>query len=606
MVAVLLVVAAGVLPQDTAARLVRQAQRAEADYELVARTRAPVTFERGGTNCDELVGRFCLTFDRRGEAPELPPEPPAIGEARDRAIQALSRAAGAAPRDGRTARGLVRLLVEAHEDSAAVSAAGRYAAAAGDSWGELLLGFAQHAAGDDTAAARHFRAGLADLPERERRRLDPEHLLSRDEAHALGRLDSTARAGYQAALWKLGDPLYLTPGNEVLAEHQARYVWVRMLAELPLVHDMTSWHSDLEELTFRYGTPIARQRVPARMWEDADGIVEHFDSTALAFLPESLLTVGVRPTPPPGETWTLADPVARSGYAARMVRRVAPLLVQVTRFPLADSVVLRVDGALPLDSLARAAGPDSVRVGLFILEGWHRLLRGDTSVVRTATGLVRPRGDTARFTLSVTLPPGQYVYSAEAIESGSRLAGRARYAVTLLAASPGGPPFRTVMLSDVLLARPFRRVLPRGRDAPGLHGLSEPVASPGDTLGLYAEASGLAPGPFRVALDVTRVDAPPVATRVLGWLRARLGGSRPDPGVRLSWMVDSPAAGPVGLGDGTSPEDEAAARGADAAIATDLVLPRLPAGLYAVRLRVTAANGASTSSRRILRIHPVP
>ncbi len=573
-----------VVAGDSAAALIRRARRAETKYELLARIRAPVTFTSGsGDHCDEIVGRFCLHFDSDDEEKPPTPEPAAAVTARVEAVAALERAAAYVPGERRTARALVRLLVESRRDSAAVEAARRHASAAPGVWAELLLGFALHAAGDDTAAEGHFSWGLSALPERERRRLRLDAQLSPPEAAAMRKLAGSARQGYEAALWKLGDPLYLTPGNEVRGEYLARYVWGRMLAEVPLVRGMTTWGDDLEELTARYGVPRSRERVPARSFEGQDGLVEHYDQAQLPFLPESLLTVGVRPTPPPGEKWALDDPRARSGFAPVTVRRMVRMPVQVTRFPAGDSVVLRVDGALPLDSVARgAAGADA---GLFILPSPEALLQGDTAVLRATAATAPALRDTAWLTLSVALPPGRYVYSAEALDRSTRLAARARYLVEL----PAPPPDSAPLLSDVLLAHAFARRLPARRDDPVLRALAEPVVSAGDTLGLYAEAGRLAgTGPYRVQLELGPAGPASALARLGGWLRERLGGSAPEQGIRAAWTADAPPAGET----------------APVALATDLVVPRLAPGLYVVRLDLTGASGASATTRRLLRVLP--
>lgn len=568
-------------PTDSGPALIRRARRAEAQYELVARTRAPMTLSGGsGQNCDEIVGRFCLVFDDEDKETPPPPEPKEATRARLEAVQALERAAAVVPAEPRVARSLVRLLVESRRDTAALDAARRYAAGSPGLWAELLLGFALHAAGDDTAADLHFARAFPQLGPRERRRLHLERLVSREEGAALTRLDSAARAGYEAALWKLGDPLYLTIGNEVRGEYLARYVWGRMYSELPVVRGMTSWGDDLEELTLRYGVPTARERVPGRSFFDQDGMVEHYDPAQLPFLPESLMTVGVRPAPAPGDRWTLEDTRARSGFAPVTVRRMIPLPAQVTRFPAGDSIVLRVDGVLVLDSVAR--GATTADAGLFVLPGPEALLHGDTAQVGAAAAPTPVVRDTAFLSFSTTLSPGRYVYSAEALERRSRLAARARYLVELHA-----PPAGVPALSDVLMAKPFARRMPARHDDARLRGLPEAVVVPGDTVGLYAEAGGLAgAGRYRVELTFGPSGAPSIAGRLRDWLRARAGGGAPT-GVRLAWSGDAP------------PEGEKA----PVALATDIVVPRLPAGLYALRLDVTnGATGATATTIRVVRV----
>lgn len=593
---------------DSIRKLLRRARRAESEYELLARTRAPVAFAPGSADrCDEIVGRFCLRFDpnERDEPPK--PEALAVTRARVAALDALEQAARAAPADARTARGLVRLLVESRRDSAALVAARRFDATGPGLWGELLLAFALHAAGDDTAAVPRFDSALPQLSDKERRRLRIDYLVSPDEESAYKHLDPTRRAGYEAALWKLADPLYLTPGNEALGEHLARYVWTRMLSELSLVQGMTSWGNDLDELTFRYGVPTSRERIePAiPLLAERLGMIEHYDPAQLAFLPESLLTVGVRPTPPPGEKWPLDAYNARSGYTAETVRHMLPLAIQVTRFPAGDSVVLRVDGAVALDSAARSAdsvaasgyaaadehAPGAAVAGLFLLPGPDALLRGDTALLRFTAAPAALARDTASLSLALTLPPGRYVYSAELLERGTRLAARARHLVEL----PAPPPAGTPALSDVLVARPFARPLPQRRDDPGIRARPEAAAVPGDTLGLYAEVSGLTGGPdghYRVELALSRTGEPPPPLRLWSWLRQRLGGAPPSSGVSLTWTGQLPPG---------------AAGAAPVALATDLVVPQLPAGLYTLRLRVVdGGTGAAASTDRALLVRRVP
>ena len=330
-----------VLPAQDSAALLKKAHRAEEHYETVVRTRAPTSYVRPRVGrCDEVIGRFCLTYDEPDEERDPPPEPPPVRSAREQAVQSLAAAASASPKDAYSARALVRLLVQSHRDSAAVEVARRISASSPGPWADLLLGFALHAAADDTAAVVRLERGMAALPARERRRVRIEPLLAGPEVKRLTHLDSVARVGYEAALWKVADPLYLTPGNEVRAEHLARYVWSRMLAEVPRVAGNLPWGNDLEELTLRYGAVTWRERIPAIQWSDRDSYVEHYDRAQLAFLPESLLTLGIRETPTPGQSWTLESKRARSGYVPTTVRRVVPLLVQVARFPAAiESVV---------------------------------------------------------------------------------------------------------------------------------------------------------------------------------------------------------------------------------------------------------------------------
>ncbi|HET9985227.1 MAG TPA: hypothetical protein VFQ38_16615 [Longimicrobiales bacterium] len=575
-------------PQDSAA-LVKAAKRAQAQYEYLARSRAPIRMAPSGRQpCDEVVGRFCLFFDSNERDTPLPPEPLPATRARKEAVVALTRAAERSPMEARVARSLVRDLVEDGRPAEALQAARRFAWATADTlWGRLLLGFALHAVEEDTAAEREFAAAVPRLPERERKRLRIDALLSPDERARVRRLEGTARASYEAALWRLSDPLYLTPGNERWVEHVARYVWSRMLEEAPVVTGMLSWGDDLEELTLRYGVPRGRERTPSfGMGFEPDRLVERYDPASLAFVPESLLLAGVRGPPDPGAPWEAEALRSRTGYAPSAARKVVHLAHQLSRFPAGDSVVVRVDASLPLDSLAEGAA--TAPAGMFVLPGPAALLRGDTaevSEVRARASAV-DSGHALAVTMQATLPPGSYVYSAEALEPRSRLAGVARHSVVLLARA-GRPA-----LSDILVAFPFPAgAAPKGRDDAALRGRGNLAIDVGETVGLYAEVSGLAAAPgdirrYRVQLELVPLEAPPAPARAVSWLARALGlakgGTRQ---VRLAWSGEAPATlQPVVL-------------------TTNLELPRVSPGLYGLTVTVTdAVGGGSARSERHIRI----
>ncbi len=572
-------------PQDSARALRREAKHAESRYERLTRRLAPRTLGGGSHEpCDEVVGRFCLRFDPDERSTPLPAEAPAAVAARLDAVRRLERAAEAAPRNGAMAGALVRHLVEMDSAGAAVAAARRFAAASPDTaWAPLLLGFALHAAGQDSAAEAYFDGAAARLSEEERRRLRPDVLLPGEERHALGRLGPDARLRYAAALWRLSDPLYLTPGNEVRAEHVARYVWCRILADVPVVTDMTSWGWDLEELTMRYGVPRGRSR-EVGFGAEPDALIERYDPAALAFVPESLLSVGIRATPPPGTPWPLEARVAHTGYAPATFRLMLPLAPQVSRFPAGDSVRVRIDATLPLDSLPR--GVRRVRTALFVLPDDSALLRGDTALRAHVARLVETGDDSAHVALEATLPPGRYIYSIEALSEDGRLALRARHSVHLETAPPPGRP----AVSDPLIAAPLPAgVTPAGRQDPRLRPRGGLDLTTGDTIGIYAEVSGLAAGRdgrprYAVDLWLERLGHPSLPGRAIRWLGRRLGlGSEHRP-IRLGWQAEGDDAG----------------RGT---VAVSLPLPAIPADLYALHLEVTdRTTGGRTAVSRVVRV----
>jgi hypothetical protein len=561
---------------DTAA-ILREARRAERTFERLARERVPMTHLSFTGRCDEVVGRFCLSFAASaGALPAPVPEADVVIHARREAVEALRAAFSLAPHQFEVTGPLVRYLVEDDRAAEAASAARAYLALSRDTlWGSLLLGFAQHAAGHDTAAARLFSDGLARMEPAHRERVeDLRWLLSWDEQRHYRRLDPAARQAYAEAFWRLADPLYLTPGNERQAQHIARHVWSRMLERAPRVAGMFRWAEDLEQLTVRYGIPVGRFRSMGRTVFDDPSLVERYDPEMLAYAPDALHTRGVPPTPLPRESWPLEQPRARSGYAPHTIRRIVPLDHQLSRFPAADGVLVRLDGVLALDSAAAAAGGAvEVETGLFVLDSTYAMIAERRASVSAA-------GDSVHLSWRLRLPPGEHVYSLEALEPETRLAGRARYAVTL--ERPAG-----LALSDAVVARPFGDAArPASSADPALHPLPGLVLDPDARIGIYAEVHGLAPDDggvvrYRVELARRQADERTIPAQVVRWLGRRLGLAGDGVEPTVSWSAEG--------------------RPGVAVIALDVDMGGASAGLHAFELTVTdVVAGAGVSTTRIV------
>src|SRR5690606_15871477 len=353
-----------------------------------------------------------LRFDT-GDPRPIPPEVPRVVQARRDAVETLRRAFAAMPGDLRIAGSLVRYLVEDGRAEEAISAAEAFAWATADStWKELLVAFGMHARGDDSAAELRFAEGIAQLPAEEARRLERvDVLLGPGEERLYREMDEAEQRRYERELWAAADPLYLTPGNEARAEHFARHVWARLLSQAPVVFGMVSWGKDLDELTVRYGVPAGRER-DVSSWSLDVRMVERFDLNQLAFVPERLRSEGLGEAPAPGAPWTPENPRARSGYAPATFRLLRPFAHQVTRFPAGDSVVLRVDGALALDSVAlEGSGTGrAAAAALFVLDSTY----SHVAVRRERVTSVR---DTLFVSFEAALPAGVFVYSLEALEA---------------------------------------------------------------------------------------------------------------------------------------------------------------------------------------------
>jgi hypothetical protein len=568
-------------PADSVNLLRRAARRAEAAFERIARQRAPLTFASYGGRCDEIVGRFCLTYDSR-DLPEPAPEAEPVVLARRQAIEALRQAFSYAPESFEVTGPLVRYLVEDERAGEAVSAARAYLALSNDTtWGALLLGFALHAAAEDTAATRWLELGVSRLPERERAHIENvSWLLAHDENREYRRLDDELRRSYHDAYWTLSNPLFLLPGNDRRNEHLARHVWSRILARAPVVVDAVRWGSDLEQLTVRYGTPRSRQRAMGPRPGEST-MIERYDAANLPYTPERLQRAGLPTTPEPGEAWELENPRARSGYSSVALRQLQPLDHQLTRFPDGDEVVIRVDAAVVLDTVAAAAHDTvpadarTVRAGLFLLDSLYSFVHGETREYPAT-------GDTIRTHFRAIVAPGRYVYSAEAFEPATRLGARARYAVD-------AERMDGVRLSDILVSEPFSGdSLPRTREDGQLRPLASLTVDATDTIGIYAEASGLAAGPdgrARYRVEVTRLrERGSLPGEVVAWLGRRLGigGDRTQP--RVAWTAE-------GWPDVINP------------IAIDLSFPGARSGLYVLELTVAdLVSGRRQSTLRPVRV----
>src|SRR5262245_16064270 len=449
--------AAQTAAQTDSARVRREMQSRALEYERSLRRYAPYWPSSVPSQCDEYVGRFCLFYDA-GTGPTLPAEPKAIVRARDRAITAFTAALALWPGDTLVAAPLVRVLIEGKRAADAVAAARRFVAASPDSiWPPLLLGFALQAEGATAEAQSSFAAALSRMRPSERDDwLDVRYLLAPSERPRYRELKGDVRARYEGHLWRLADPLYLTNGNESQSEHMARQVYARILSRAPVVLGSLSWAADLDELTARFGVPGARTQDFNRAATSVEpAITEHYDPAQLTYVPPELLESDGIKLFEPGAAWPYDTIRARSGYAPTTVRRMNVLEHQISRFPLADSLILRADFRFPFDTAVKL--PARVEMGLFVLDSAYQ-------VVRSARDTITVSSDTAFATISLRLPRSGIAYSLEARELNSRLAARARYLLPL-------PLISRPVLSDVVILSARDDVPPRSRESPAFRPL---------------------------------------------------------------------------------------------------------------------------------------
>jgi hypothetical protein len=498
--------AAAQTPDTT--QVFRTARRAESDYEGSIRRFAPfLSRASAGGVCDEVIGRYCLTYDV--EHYELPAEPRVISEARDHAISALGAAAAIAPGRPAIVYPLVRFLVRAGRADHAVPIAQAYARTReGSPDGAMVLAYALHEARRTEDALHAFETWLGGLPVRERARIESLEWVS---AAALMETDR---------VWRYADPLYITPGNELRSEHLARHALSRMLKQRR-VSAAGSWGSDDEQLTIRYGYPYlsTRSHRSGSMGMN-ETLSDHWNPSQRTYIPPRLDSALAMPARV-DTIWPLDSLMSRSSHTPPTIRTMHVLEHQAFRF--GDS--LRITGVVRTDSLTK--GPMLATV--FLL---------DSALNEVAAVTESPChrclvGDSALLDLRLAVPGTARFYSAELYDPVSRFAARARYRLDPAAASS------TIALSGLRIEA------------------SRPVVEVGTRPGLYAELTNRTAErrTARVELETRLLDRPSAMVRAAGWVGEKLGVSTRQTPARLSWEVEidaghtTPLPLTLGMGD---------------------------------------------------------
>jgi hypothetical protein len=539
--------------QGDSAALLRQARRAQAEFERIRVLQLPLGLGSPIGECDERIGRFCYWHDASTDS--LPAEPAAVRRGRERLLRVLDSAARAIPGDDWLAGQRVRYLVEAGRPAEALAAA--RACRAERWWCEALEGFAHHAAGDFPSADSAYRSALLDMPADERCRwTDLSAVLSEPLRRHYRRLSCAERAAFEARLWWLAQPLWARSGNDRRTEHFAR----RTMAKL-LRHAWSPYGSlggeDLTELIVRYGWPEAWAQVARGSSIGSErSVVGHEREPAYRFLPDAAQFDSRRPADEP-----LTDPRPRERYAPTYAATFTALEPAFAQFRRGESTLVVAAYDLTRDSLFRDVTLDVALV----------LARDE----QAAPYVVRRAGAEPAGVLVAAAPWGPAVLSLELIASPERRTARARSGALAKPSTEGD-----VIVSDLLLFDPPDSV-PSELDAvlPHVHG---PAALPrGSRIGLYWEAYGLAAEGELLATVVS------VVPERIGWLRRAVESvglvSRSRP-VRLEWTEQG------------KPQGGIAAR----ALVVDL--SPLSPGRYRIELDVTAAGRSTASASRAIRI----
>ena len=517
---------------------------------MIRRRHLPWTWYSSGGNCDERIGRYCLTYsDDDGDEDDWrpPPDPEPVKRARARLLEHLDGAAARVPGDSWIAGQRIRYHLEAGQQPEALRAAGECRAARW--WCLALAGYVRHLSEDFVAADSLFDAALAAMPAKQRREWsDLSVLLGDGDWRAYRRAEGAMRDSLDRRLWWLADPLWTTPGNERRTEHFARHV-IDELQDRARSTEGSSWGYDLRELLIRYGWPVGweRMRTPVPS-QGTPPMIGHYASRARRFIPPAKALAD--PTGVSPDDWSVKVKRARSEFSPSYAAWSDSLQHQLAVFRRSDSLLLVAAYDLAADTAARGpvdaaliAAPDE----------------------RTAPRIAQRPGGGLTGALQLVAPPAPTVLSLEVLARGdSARASRARFGFRPPAPAPG------FALSDILLlgaANP----LPRELDGAAQVARGSTRVRSRERVGLFWEVYGVPEGTetLQVSVRLTRDGR--------DWLR------RTRTPVELSWQ-DQVAARPI-LGRSLL-----------------LELPELPPGRYTLEVAVAPEGGQRATSSRVLEV----
>jgi hypothetical protein len=527
-------------------RDLKAARAAQASFEFARRSNLPEGFGSSG-RCDVQLGRYCWWYD---EFPiKLPPEANSIVRRRADLIATLDSLGELHPGDD----WIVGMRVHYRIDGRAPASADTVARAcrATSWWCLALVGYASHLLGNAAAAESAFTGALEGMPDDERCKWrDISVLLPPNTRHYYEGLSCAARQDVEDRYWILGRPRLSVDGNEWRAEFYVRRLQAR-LANRSATPQAGAWGRDGEELLLRYGWPVGWSKVE-RMGSvvPEQSVIGHDPSPSFNFAPDEALYDTAASAQ--NDAWDMKIRTAESRFAPRLVKRVAPVGMQIARFRRGDSTLVVSAFKASDDSLV-AAGP--AVLGVTLADG----------TVRT----IQAAGSSGTATLMLERSP--LLAGIEVADTTTSTLARSRALLRPFARGNG------LAVSDLLL-------FSAEEGAPESITAALERAFPGDTLyrerpiGVYWETYGVAEQgeELDVAVTVERIDR--------SWLRGvrqKLKLSDPDSPLRLHWSDARPAA--VG---------EVLPR------AISLKLGNLEPGKYRITMALGRADGVSATASR--------
>lgn len=506
---------------------------------------------------------------RRGLWRDGSPQVEAALRAQDRAASHLDRALDADPSRLQAHRLRLRLyLLDDPAGQFGEAAAAALAALPLSADAHLWAGLAARRAGRLDDAERAFRAGLARLPDADRRVFESPARFVRPDDHAAWTADSAA---WSEQFWRARDPRLLTPVNERWQEHVTRLLTADLLYAFG---ETRGWDTARGDLFVRYGAPRFEggemTLAPGGLvytWFYPDVSFSFHDLTASG---EVYLTSSAEGEDSATRARTWAH---TTGETFTPTPPTIPLVAQASVFRGTDG---RQDVVV---AYSVPTGHDGrLRTGAFLLDS--------TAAPRAQAVRTHDRVPSQAATLSVE--PGAYTVAVEAEHSATGAYGVVRSDLRVRDLHASG-----LVLSDLLLAT-------ASDDEPGaapvgwvrrgdvrLQPAPQAVVATDAPLVVYAEAYGLARDEGRTRYTVEARVEPVDRAGVVRRLGRLLRGRRPPPGVAVAF--------------------DAAGDAADEAVRLDLDLTALAPGSYTLTLTVRdlVAGRDRSATRRVLLDPPV-
>jgi len=515
--------------------------------------RSGLRFYNGGADakCDVNFGGNLCYWNNNGDVPP-PDERNDAKLERLELLQTLKRAQAADPSDDWVGGMRVRYAIEARQlDTAAIAAA---ECRGTPWWCSALQGLAAHIANRHEASAQAFTRALSEMPTAQRCEWTDLTWWLEPQSHAAyAAIPCAGRDEMNNRIYRLAQPLWLLPANDVRNELYARWTISRVHSLGRIPYDMTFGRNILESQV-RYGWPeawsvqnggVADPRPPS--------VIGHEPTPSYDFMPTPAAIE--KPVGATSTDWNMMDPRARMRYSPRFGVGYGALPNQFARFRRGDSTLL-AGGYRMVRELEMGRGPYIAALTLDAFDGRApRQVRVDSAPAASA--------------LLLNMGTTPLLASLEVLGPTGRRAARVRETV-----QPLSPDAR---LSDYL-------VLVRGdptpaptleRNAANAYGSLE--IEGGTAIGLYWEVYRQVSvgAPLSVSLKATRIGA-----SFMQKLGSTVGLSKAVTPVSIRFNDNGRADGGFGR-------------------SLTLNFPQVPNGEYQLSLVVSGGGVTDSTTRRI-------